>query len=99
MGFWYDGAPISPDPSVPVNEFGAGNNSYWSGGRLYAGQRANVQCTDDGGQTFRPCANSTGGNAKLGYITWLSTLNGGNTTTGQVNLDRVAISTVGRIGP
>jgi len=30
---------------------------------------------------------------------WIATLNGGNTTTGQVNLDRISISTVGRIGP
>jgi hypothetical protein len=30
---------------------------------------------------------------------WVGTINGGNTTTGQINLDRIAISTVGRIGP
>ena len=36
---------------------------------------------------------------KLGSIEWLSTLNAGNTTSGQVNIDRIAISTAGRIGP
>jgi hypothetical protein len=36
---------------------------------------------------------------KMGYIEWLATLNGGNTTTGQVNLDHVSISTKGPIGP
>jgi hypothetical protein len=29
---------------------------------------------------------------------WLATLNAGNTTTGQVNLDKVSIGTLGRIG-
>jgi hypothetical protein len=29
---------------------------------------------------------------------WLATLNAGNTTTGQINLDRISISTLGRIG-
>jgi hypothetical protein len=36
---------------------------------------------------------------KLGYIEMLATLNQGNTTSGQINMDRVAFSTAGRIGP
>jgi hypothetical protein len=40
-------------------------------------------------------ANSTG----LSYMEWLGTLNRGNTTTGQVNIDKVSYSTKGRIGP
>ena len=36
---------------------------------------------------------------KLGYIEWLATLNTGNTTTGQICVDDISISTVGRIGP
>lgn len=35
----------------------------------------------------------------LGVMEWIATLNAGNTTTGQINLDRIAISTTGRIGP
>jgi hypothetical protein len=40
-----------------------------------------------------------GSSEKLGSIEWLSTLNAGNTTTGQVNIDRISISSLGRIGP
>ena len=36
---------------------------------------------------------------KMSYMGWVGTLNGGNTTTGSVNLDKIAISTLGRIGP
>jgi hypothetical protein len=36
---------------------------------------------------------------KLGYQTFMATLNAGNTTSGQSNIDRVAISSLGRIGP
>jgi hypothetical protein len=36
---------------------------------------------------------------KVGYIEMLATLNAGNTTTGQINMDRVAFSNAGRIGP
>jgi hypothetical protein len=39
------------------------------------------------------------GTVKLGTIEWLATLNGGNTTSGQCNLDRIAVSSIGRIGP
>jgi hypothetical protein len=35
----------------------------------------------------------------LGVMEWLATLNAGNTTTGQINLDNISISTLGRIGP
>jgi hypothetical protein len=30
---------------------------------------------------------------------WIGTINAGNTTSGQVNLDRISISTLGRIAP
>jgi hypothetical protein len=36
---------------------------------------------------------------KMGTIEWLGTLNAGNTTTGQCNIDKVAVSSLGRIGP
>jgi hypothetical protein len=35
----------------------------------------------------------------MSFMEWAGTLNGGNSTSGQVNLDNVAISTAGRIGP
>ena len=38
-------------------------------------------------------------NSQVGWTAWLGTLNIGNATTGQVNIDRIAISSVGRIGP
>jgi hypothetical protein len=77
--FWFDGAQIGMPDGTPVKYAGSGNNSYWSGGRLYAGDRQN--------------------SLKLGYIEMLATLNQGNTTSGQINMDRVAFSTAGRIGP
>ena len=36
---------------------------------------------------------------KMSYMEWVGTLNGGNSTTGSVNLDKIAISSAGRIGP
>jgi hypothetical protein len=79
QAFWFDGTPASMPDGPNVHFAGAGNNSYWQGGRLYSGQRAST--------------------SRLGAIEWIGTLNAGNLTTGQVNLDRIAISTVGRIGP
>lgn len=80
MAFWFDGNPVSePDGTSNVHFTGAGNNSYWLGGRLYSGERAST--------------------TQLGAIEWVGTLNAGNTTTGQVNLDMISISTLGRIGP
>jgi hypothetical protein len=49
-----------------------------------------------GGRVYVGERNST---VQLGANELLATLNGGNTTTGQINIDRVAISTLGRIGP
>jgi hypothetical protein len=43
-------------------------------------------------------AGERGGSNPIGWQNFLGTLNGGNTTTGQVNIDRIAISSVGRIG-
>ncbi len=77
--FYLDGNQVSMPDGTPVKYQGAGNVSYWQGGRLYSGVRSNT--------------------VKVGYIEMLATLNGGNSTSGQVNIDRVAISTVGRIGP
>jgi hypothetical protein len=79
MAFWFDGNSVSMPDGNNVKYAGAGNNSYWSGGRLYSAQRSST--------------------AKLGAIEWVGTLNGGNTSTGQVNLDMISISTLGRIGP
>jgi hypothetical protein len=36
---------------------------------------------------------------KMSVMEWIGTINQGNTTAGQINLDRIAISTLGRIGP
>jgi hypothetical protein len=89
VAFWFDGNPLAkPDgaytkysclqPSPPSTC----NRSYWSGGRLHAGERA----SDRQG-------------VKLGTIEWLGTLNQGNTSTGECRLDRIAVSSLGRIGP
>ena len=79
VGFWFDGAAIGfPDGTTNIQYAGAGNSSYWKGGRLYAGTRSS--------------------SVQLGYQEWLATLNAGNTTSGQVNIDRVSYSTAGRIG-
>lgn len=45
-------------------------------------------------QGFNP-----GFNTLIGYIEWIGTLNASNTQTGTINIDRVAISNLGRIGP
>lgn len=37
--------------------------------------------------------------SQISLITMAATLNAGNTTTGQVNFDRIAVSSTGRIGP
>jgi hypothetical protein len=85
MAFWWDGAPLALPDGTPVHSAcGSGggsqcNNSYWSGGRLYAGERVY--------------------SGPINIMEWLGTLNAGNTTTGQVNIDNVSISTIGRIGP
>lgn len=79
MAFWFDNTPQSLPDGTAVTFQGSGNSSYWSGGRLYAGQRVS--------------------SVKLGILEALATLNAGNTTTGQVNIDRVAFSSLGRIGP
>ncbi len=79
--FWFDGAPIGfPDGTANVHYAGAGNNAYWEGGRLYAGERSTSA-------------------AELGTMFCLATLNVGNTTTGQCNVDAFSFSTLGRIGP
>jgi hypothetical protein len=77
--FYFDNVQIGYPDGTPVKYAGAGNKSYWKGGRLYAGERQNSM--------------------KVGYIEMLATLNAGNTTTGQINMDRVAFSNAGRIGP
>lgn len=77
--FWFDGKPQGMPDGHDVEYWGAGNKSYWQGGRLYAGERKS--------------------SVQMFMMEWLATLNAGNTTSGQINLDRVAISTVGRIGP
>ena len=44
-------------------------------------------------------ARSLSSSLQMNVMEWIGTINQGNTTTGQINLDRIAISTVGRIGP
>lgn len=77
--FWFDNLPCALPDGTRVKYQGAGNSSYWAGGRLYAGVRANSY--------------------KLDTVEWLATLNANNQTSGQVNVDRMAISSLGRIGP
>jgi hypothetical protein len=42
---------------------------------------------------------SRGSFEKLGAIEWMSTLNQGNRTSGQINIDKVSVSSKGPIGP
>jgi len=42
---------------------------------------------------------SASSSLQMSTMEWLGTINAGNTTTGQINLDRIAISSAGRIGP
>ena len=44
-------------------------------------------------------AGARGSSAKIGLTMYMATLNGGNSTTGNVWIDRIAWSTLGRIGP
>ncbi len=44
-------------------------------------------------------AGMRGSTDQIGWWEWFGTLNSGNTTTGQVNIDRLALSTLGWIGP
>ena len=37
--------------------------------------------------------------AQMGTIEWMGTLNAGNQSSGQANMDRIAISSRGLIGP
>jgi hypothetical protein len=84
VAFWFDGQPqyAELDGHATIKYFGAGNRSYWSNGRLYAGERS-----------------SSSSGVKLGTIEWVGTLNMGNSTSGQCNLDRIAVSSIGHIGP
>jgi hypothetical protein len=77
--FWFDGMPTSMPDGARAGGGEPTNQSYWSGGRLYAGARSY--------------------SGQLQFIEMLATLNTGNTTSGQVNIDRLAISSLGRIGP
>ena len=49
-----------------------------------------------GGRLYAGQRNSS---VRMSYMEWVGTLNGGNNTTGSVNLDKIAISSAGRIGP
>lgn len=80
---WFDGSVAALADGTPVEGQGAGNSSYWLGGRIYAGVRNTP----------------SSGNADIGYQQIMGTLNGGNTTTGQGNIDVISISSLGRIGP
>jgi hypothetical protein len=84
MAFWFDGAPLYlPD-----------------------GTQVHLACGSGGGQCNksywlggRLYAGERVYSGQINIMEWLGTLNAGNTTTGQVNIDNVAISTIGRIGP
>jgi hypothetical protein len=82
--FWFDGNPQSlPDGSKV--EYDCSTTTGTCNHSYWKGGRLNA-----GQRAF---------SGKMNVMEWLGTLNGGNTTTGQVNIDRVAISSLGRIGP
>lgn len=83
--YWRNGDP-SGFPSV----------AFWFDGDPVSGQAAPRPADWHEG---RLVAGERSANARIGVIQMMGTLNGGNHTTGQCNIDDVAISSVGRIGP
>jgi hypothetical protein len=81
--FWFDGRPQYAELN------GHGKITYWGAG--------NNSYWDAAGRLQAGVRSSS--SRKLGYQTFMSTLNAGNTTSGQCNIDLVSISSLGRIGP
>lgn len=81
--FWLDGQPASMPDGTPVK---------------YACPMA-ATCNASFWRGGRLYSGQRVNTAKMGFIEWVATLNAGNTTTGRVNLDNIAMSTSGRIGP
>ncbi len=78
--------------------------SFWFDGRVAAmPDNTPVKYTGAGNVSTwnggKLCSGQRGTAKQIGYIEMLATLNGGNTTTGSIWIDRVSISTIGRIGP
>ena len=86
VAFWFDGQPLSLPDGTPVRYSCAQPSPPSTCSRAYW----------SGGRLYTGARATS---ASMTVMEWIATLNGGNTTTGQVNLDRISISTVGRIGP
>lgn len=83
--YWRNGDPTGY-PSV----------AFWLDGQSVSGSRAPGPATWHDG---RLVAGERSTHVRIGLLQMLGTLNGGNRTAGQCNIDDVAISSVGRIGP
>jgi hypothetical protein len=85
--FWFDGQQVSlPD--------GTQNITY-----SCSQPSAPSTCSRQYWQGGRLYTGARAYSIPMAETMWIGTLNAGNTTTGQLNLDRIAISTAGRIGP
>ena len=89
VDYWRNGDP-SGQPSV----------AFWFDGAKLQG--APIEYAGSGNNSVwksgRLYAGERAKTNQLGYMEWLATLNAGNTTTGQINIDRVSYSTTGPIG-
>jgi hypothetical protein len=85
--FWYDNA-VRVGPS-PTTYFGSGGTAYW--GR--------EDGTPDVAGPWLYAGAADGSAAPSAYLVFDDTYNGGNTQAGTIYYDRIAISSLGRIGP
>jgi len=83
--YWRNGDP-SGFPSV----------AFWFDGDPVSGSSA---ASPGSWQNGRLVAGQRGATVRVGMLQLMGTLNGGNSTSGQCNIDDFAISSVGRIGP
>ena len=78
---------------------------WWDGNAQYAELNGNstVQYAGSGNSSRwvngRINAGQRAASDQIAVIEWMGTLNGGNSASGQCNLDKVAVSSLGRIGP
>jgi hypothetical protein len=77
---------------------------WWDGNPQYAELNGNstVQYAGQNKSTWvngRINAGQRSSSAKMAATEWMGTLNAGNGTSGQCNMDRIGVSTLGRIGP
>jgi hypothetical protein len=84
--FWFDGQPQSLPDGTPV---------HYACGQTSPG----ATCSGAYWQGGRLFAGTRSASGPIAVMEWLATLNAGNTTTGQINIDKISISTKGRIVP